>query len=74
MVRTESAEAQLTVVGQNNPAIDIQAVQRAVDQGGTINLKGSFDFGNEGRVNITKDVKIIGETDSNRSPLTKVKG
>jgi len=74
MVRTESAEAQLTVVGQNNPAIDIQAVQRAVDQGGLINLKGSFDFGNEGRVNITKDVKIIGETDSNRSPLTKVKG
>ena len=29
-----SAEAEVTVVGQNNPSIDIQAVQRAVDEGG----------------------------------------
>ncbi len=50
-------EAQITIVGQNNPTVDIQAVQKAVDQGGTINLKGTFDFGNEGRVNITKDVQ-----------------
>jgi len=69
-----SAEAEVTVVGQNNPSIDIQAVQRAVDEGGTINLKGTFDFGNEGRVNITKDVKIMGEKDSEGSLLTKIKG
>lgn len=69
-----SAEAQITIVGQNNPTIDLQGVQRAVDQGGTINLKGTFDFGNEGRVNITKDVKIIGETDNGGKPITKIKG
>ncbi len=68
-----SAEAQITIVGQNNPTVDVQAVQRAVDQGGTINLKGTFDFGNEGRVNITKDVKIIGET-NHKGPVTKIKG
>ena len=68
------AQAQITVVGQNNPAVDIQAVQRAADQGGTINLKDTFDFGNEGRVNLTKDVQIIGETDNKGTPATKVKG
>jgi hypothetical protein len=69
-----SAEAQITIVGQNNPTIDIQAVQKAVDHGGTVNLKGTFDFGNEGRVNISKDVKIIGETDNKGTPTTKIKG
>jgi hypothetical protein len=69
-----SAEAQITIVGQNNPTIDIQGVQKAVDQGGTINLKGTFDFGNEGRVSITKDVKIVGERDSTGNPVTKIKG
>jgi len=69
-----SAEAQVTIVGQNNPTIDVQAVQKAVDQGGTINLKGTFDFGNEGRVNITKDAKIVGETDNGGKPATKIKG
>ncbi len=68
-----SAEAQVTVVGQNNPAVDIQAIQKAVDQGGIVNLKGTFDFGKEGRVNITKDVQIIGETIPG-GPLTKIKG
>ena len=69
-----SAEAQTAIVGQNNPSVDIQAIQMAVDQGGTINLKGTFDFGNEGRVNITKDVKIVGETDSSGNPITKITG
>lgn len=69
-----SVQAQIIVVGQNNPAVDIQAVQKAVDQGGPINLKGTFDFGNEGRVNITKDVNIVGETDQKGSPATKIKG
>lgn len=69
-----SVQAQITVVGQNNPAVDIQSIQKAVDQGGIINLKGTFDFGNEGRVNITKDVKIIGETNNGGKPVTKIKG
>jgi hypothetical protein len=69
-----SAEAQTMIVGQNNPGVDIQAVQKAVDQGGTVNLKGIFDFGDKGRVKITKDVKIIGEIDAKGSPLTKIKG
>ncbi len=68
-----SADAQVMVIGQNNPSVDIQAVQNAVDQGGIVNLKGTFDFGNEGRVNITKDVQIIGETIPG-GPLTKIKG
>jgi hypothetical protein len=67
------AEPQQTIVGQNNSAVDLQAVQKAVDQGGTILLKGTFDFGNEGRVNITKDVQIIGET-NHKGPVTKIKG
>jgi hypothetical protein len=62
--------AQQTVIGQNNPAVDVQAVQAAVSQGGDILLKGTFDFGKEGRVNITKDVKILGET----GLVTKIKG
>jgi hypothetical protein len=69
-----TAEAEITIVGQNNPVVDIQAIQKAVDQGGTILLKGTFDFGDKGRVNITKDVKIIGETDDQGTPITKIKG
>jgi len=69
-----SAEAQMTIVGQNNPFVDIQAIQKVVDQGGTINLKGTFDFGNEGRVNITKDAKIVGEADGSGNPTTKITG
>ena len=69
-----SVEAQITIVGRNNPGFDIQEIQNAVDQGGTVNLKGTFDFGNEGRVNIIKDVKIIGETDNKGTPATKIKG
>ena len=69
-----SAEAQMTIVGQNNPSVDIQAIQKAVDQGGTVTLKGTFNFGNDGRGNITKDVKIVGETDSSGNPITKITG
>ena len=50
------------VVGKNNPDTDIKAVQNAVDQGGTILLKGTFDFGNKGSVKIKNDISILGET------------
>lgn len=38
------AAAQIVVVGTGNPAIDVRAVQAAVDQGGDIILKGHFSF------------------------------
>jgi hypothetical protein len=66
--------AQQTVVGQNSSSIDVQTVQAAVDQGGTVLLKGTFDFGDRGRVNITKDVKLIGEVGLPGIPQTKMKG
>lgn len=71
---TSPAFAEMVVIGKNNPAQDVQAVQKGVDQGGIINLKGTFDFGNEGRVNITKDVKILGETGGGGKPFTKISG
>ena len=69
-----SVIAQQTVVGQDNPAVDVQAVQAAVSQGGEIVLKGTFDFGEKGSVTISKDVKIVGEKDSQGIPITKIKG
>jgi len=36
-------------------------------------LEGTFDFGHEGRVNITKDVHIIGES-NHKDPVTKIMG
>jgi hypothetical protein len=74
IISINSAEAQTTIVGQNNPAVDIQAVQKAVDQGGTILLKGTFDFGEKGSVTITKDVNIVGEADNKGSIITKIRG
>jgi hypothetical protein len=66
--------AQITVSGQNNLSIDVQAVQTAVSQGGDVILKGTFDFGDKGSVTISKDVKIVGEKDSQGIPITKIKG
>ncbi len=62
------------VIGQDNPSVDVEAVQMAVNQGGKIILQGSFDFGDKGRVNIAKDVEIVGEKDDRGKPLTKIKG
>ena len=62
------------VVGKSDPAYDVKAVQDAVDKGGKVLLKGSFDFGKKGKVNIKNDIEIIGETDKQDSPLTKIKG
>jgi hypothetical protein len=53
------------VVGTGNPLIDVPAVQHAVDQGGTVLLKGTFDFGTDsgnhiivpGRAGVAQDVK-----------------
>src|SRR5690349_10104430 len=37
-------EDELVVIGANDPAIDVPAVQSAVDQGGNVLLKGHFSF------------------------------
>jgi hypothetical protein len=62
------------VIGHNDPAVDVAVVQKAVDQGGTVLLKGEFDFGDKGNVTITKDVSVIGEADDHGSPRTTIKG
>lgn len=35
----------LVINGMGDPKADVKAVQKAVDKGGSILLKGSFDFG-----------------------------
>ena len=66
--------AETVVIGINDPAQDVKAVQDAVDKGGEILLKNIFDFGDKGSVTISKDVKIVGERDSYGIPITKIKG
>jgi hypothetical protein len=60
------------VTGKNNPELDAAAVQEAVDKGGTVLLKGTFDFGPKGNVKIKNDVEISGESDSKGNPLTRI--
>jgi hypothetical protein len=62
------------VTGQNNDEVDVKAVQEAVDKGGTVLLKGAFNFGQKGQVNIKNDVEVIGESDGEGRPLTKISG
>jgi hypothetical protein len=62
------------LVGKGDPAYDVIAVQDAVDKGGTVLLKGTFDFGKQRKVSIKNDIEIIGETDTQGVPLTKIKG
>ena len=49
------------VTGQNNPEHDIKAIQDAVDKGGTVLLKGMFNFGEKGQVKINNDIEVSGE-------------
>jgi len=51
-----------TVIGQSNPAVDIPAVQNAVDNHDRITLSGEFDFGSDettGGVDITREGVIL---------------
>src|SRR6266568_2036659 len=68
------AAGQTVVGGQNNPAVDVPAVQAAVDQGGSVLLVGTFDFGDAGRVLLRKDVDISGEIVGNATPVTTIRG
>jgi hypothetical protein len=62
------------VLGTNNAEHDVKAVQEAVDKGGSVLLKGMFNFGQKGQVNIKNDVEVIGETTLTGRPLTKITG
>jgi hypothetical protein len=62
------------VTGKGEPNADIKAVQKVVDQGGSVLLKGNFDFGEYWKVIISKDVNIYGETDAQGAPVTKIQG
>lgn len=67
------AMADRTVTGTDDPAQDVKNVQDAVDEGGTVTLRGTFDFGRDGRVTIRKTVRIIGQKGYG-DPETKIKG
>lgn len=60
------------VLGANNPEVDVQAVQTAVDKGGKILLQGMFNFGSQGKVIIRNDIEISGELDSKGNTIRNV--
>jgi hypothetical protein len=62
------------VTGNDNPELDVKAVQEAVDKGGSVLLKGTFNFGQKGQVNIKNDIEISGESADKGSPVTKIIG
>jgi len=62
------------VTGQNNVEYDVKAIQDAVDKGGTVLLKGTFNFGEKGQVKIKNDIEVSGESDNKGSPMTKIVG
>lgn len=61
----------VTVTGHENPCIDAQAVQNALDNYDTVTLKGTFNFGSLS-VQISKSVTIRGEGRQNDIPETTI--
>ena len=70
----ESGPTQTVVIGQEDPRIDADAIQAAVDKGGSVLLLGTFDFGVDGRVLLHKDIAISGEADASGRPITTIIG
>jgi hypothetical protein len=79
-----SAAAQTTVTGTGNPDIDVAAVQRAVDIGGAVVLRGHFSFANPparrgtipdlmATVLVTKEATISGAWDE-QGQMTWIEG
>lgn len=69
-VAAEARECPAIVVGKNNPAADVPAVQRAVDRGcATVRLQGSFNFSGISTgeplrvVSVRRSVNIVGQLD-----------
>lgn len=65
---------QTVVIGQEDSGIDVEAIQTAVDTGGSVLLLGTFDFGDDGRVLLHKDIAISGEADTSGRPTTTIIG
>jgi len=68
---TAGACAQTELIGTGSPAIDVPAIQAAVNQGGNVLLKGTFSFTGAGSgspkrvVTISKNVNLAGALDDN---------
>jgi len=60
---------QVVIVGRENPAIDIQAVQDAVDNYDEVTLIGTFNFGSS-MVQISRSVVVRGEGKEDDIPET----
>jgi len=69
-----TAMADSMVVATGVPSQDVSNVQKAVDNGGSVLLKGHFNFGEKGRITIRKSVEIRGEEDNLGLPLTTIAG
>ncbi len=57
-----ASKQSFTVIGQNNPAVDLAAVQNAVDNHDWVTLSGVFDFGFDtaiGGIDITRENLIL---------------
>jgi hypothetical protein len=67
------AQDPAVVDGLDDPARDLANVQSAVDHGGAVTLRGTFDFGDSGSISIQRDVEILGENSSGQLS-TKIKG
>lgn len=68
------AMAQTVVKGTGMPEQDVRNVQKAVDRGGEVLLKGHFNFGPAGRVTVRKTVSITGDVDGIGLPVTTITG
>jgi predicted transcriptional regulator len=68
--RQEPSE-RIIVIGQNNPKVDAQAVQNAVDNFDEVILKGTFNLGSS-KVEVSKSVVVKGEGRKNGIPVTKI--
>ena len=71
--RSSLAQDAVVVRGLDDFSRDPARVQSAVDRGGTVVLRGTFDFGDSGSISIRRDVEILGELSTGQQS-TKVKG
>ncbi len=74
LARSTTSLDSVVIIGTNDPEYDVPAVQNAVNQGGSVLLKGTFNFAETLWVEIKNDIKIYGETDQYNKPVTKIKG
>lgn len=58
---SKAADTKTVVEGVNTYPVDVDAVQEAVDEYDRVILIGMFNFGEDGSVDITEDVEIVGE-------------